>query len=133
AHARLSTLRRRAPSPRPARRAARRRARRSLERAPSFLGLQRFGELVEVPVYDLVEPVRRQLDAMVGDAVLGKVVGADLLRTLTAADLRTALLRELRLLALALELVQACAQHPHRLHLVLKLRLLVLHRDDDAG
>src|ERR671922_294486 len=104
----------------------------SLEGAPPVLGGERLGEIVQLAVEGRVEPVLRELDPVVGDAILGEVVGADLLRPLARADLRPP--RRLLLLALlrALELVEPRPQHAHRLRLVLELRLLVLHRDDDA-
>src|SRR5207302_7573234 len=71
--------------------------------------------------------------AVVGEAVLGEVVGADLLGALAGADLGAARGGLLGLLPLALQLVEPRAQDAHRLVLVLELRLLVLHRDDDAG
>src|SRR6185436_12389851 len=104
-----------------------------LECPPAVLRLERLGELLEVPVQDLVEAVHGVLDAVVGEAVLGEVVGADLLCALAGADLRAPRRGDLRLLALALRLVQPRAEDPHRLLLVLELRLLVLHRDDDPG
>ena len=64
-------------------------------------------------------------------AVLGEVVGADLLGALAGADLRAPRRGLLGLLPLALGLEQPGAQHAHRLRLVLELRFLVLHRDDD--
>ena len=70
---------------------------------------------------------------MVGHAVLGEVVGADLLRALAGADLRAPRRRLLGLLPLALGLVQPGAKDAQRLRLVLQLRFLVLHRDHDPG
>src|SRR6188472_1079898 len=106
---------------------------RRLEGPPPVLGLERLGELLEVPVQDLVEAVHGVLHAVVGEAVLGEVVGADLLGALARADLRAPRGGDLGLLALALRLVEPRAEHAHRLLLVLELRLLVLHGDDDAG
>src|SRR5262245_40462535 len=102
-----------------------------LEGTPALLGGERLGELVEVAGEDLVELVDRQFDAMVGDPVLREVVRADLLRALPGADLGAPRFRDLRLLALALDLVEPRPQDPHCLLLVLELRLLVLHRDDE--
>ena len=70
---------------------------------------------------------------MVGHAVLGEVVCADLLGPLAGPHLRPAVGGDLRLLRRQLHLVEACAQHPQRLLAVLELRLLVLHRHDDPG
>jgi hypothetical protein len=89
--ARRSTRHRFAPSRLRARRAAQPPARRSLERAPSLLCLQPFGEVAQVSADDLVEPVLRELDPVVGDAALGEVVRADLLGALAGADLRAPL------------------------------------------
>ena len=102
------------------------------ERAPPVVGRERLGELVELALEDPVELVHGQLDAVVGDPVLGEVVGADLLRALARADLRAPRRVELGPLALELALVEPRAQDAHRLLAVLQLRLLVLHRDDDA-
>ena len=75
----------------------------------------------------------QQLDAVVRDALLGEVVGADLLGALAGPDLRLARGRLLRLLLGQRALVQPRAEHAHRALAVLELGLLVLHRDDDPG
>src|SRR5204863_6910196 len=103
------------------------------EGAPALVGRERLGELVELALQYAVELVRRELDAMVGDAVLGEIVRADLLRALPGPDLRTTSRVELGLLLLPLELIEARAQHAQRLLAVLQLALLVLHRDNEAG
>src|SRR3954452_2343841 len=85
--------RRRRTARRPPSRAPRARARRAA-RSPEFLVLQalalvlvveRAGERRELALEDLVEVVRRQLDAVVGDAPLAVVVGPDLLRAVAGA------------------------------------------------
>src|SRR5207253_1585826 len=75
----------------------------------------------------------RVLDAVVGDAILRIVVGADLLRARTRPHLGEPRRGLLGRLPLALGLVEARAQDSHRLVAVLQLRALVLHRDDDPG
>src|SRR4029453_11718450 len=100
-----------------------------LARLPPLLGGERFGELVQIALDDAVEPLDRQVHPVVRDAVVGVVVGADLLRAVPAADLRAPRGRELFLLALALELEEASAEDAQRLRLVLELRLLVLPGD----
>src|SRR6185503_3749720 len=70
---------------------------------------------------------------VVRDDVVAEVVGADLLGPLAGADLAAAILGDRVLLLAQLDLVEAGAQHFHRLRLVLDLRLLVLLRDDDAA
>src|SRR4051794_2154128 len=102
------------------------------EAAPLLIVLEGVGERGEVALEHLVEVVRGDLHAVVGDAPLGEVVGADLLRPLARPHLRGAgggLLGP----ALGLRaLVEPRAQHAHRLLAILELRLLVLHGDDDA-
>src|SRR5450759_2742170 len=104
-----------------------------LERSALLLGRERVGELAQIAVQDLIEPVERQLDAVIGDPTLGEVVGANLLRPLARADLQSPGRRLLVLMALALALVEEGAQDAHRPRLVLELRALVLHRDDKSG
>jgi hypothetical protein len=77
--------------------------------------------------------VHGDLDAVVGHAALGEVVGADLLCPLARADLGRPRRGELGLLGGELALVEPGAQDLHRALAVLQLRLLVLHGDDDAG
>src|SRR6266567_3663735 len=68
------------------------------EGAPAVLGRQRFGEVAEISLEDLVEPMLRELDPVIGDAALRVVVGTDLLGPLAGADLRAAGGRHLRLI-----------------------------------
>src|SRR5450759_4842198 len=70
---------------------------------------------------------------MVGDPVLWIVVRPNLFTTLTGADLAAARFAALAGQALLLHLVKACPQDRHCFCLVLKLRLLVLATDDNAG
>src|SRR6185295_14841384 len=50
-------------------------------------------QCVEVAVEDLVEVVRLEVDPVIGDAVLGEVVGADPLAAVYGADLARAVRR----------------------------------------
>src|SRR5215212_2823032 len=102
------------------------------ERLPPLLGGQRGRELLQVALEDAVEPLDGQVDAVVRDAVVGIVVGANLLGALAPADLRPARRRELFLLALTLELEESRAQYAQRLRLILELGLLVLHGNHEA-
>src|SRR5690606_22399756 len=88
---------------------------------------------LEGAVHHLVEVVRLEPRAVVGDAVLGEVVRADPLGAVHAADLALARVGGLRRELLLLLREQAGAQHAHGGLAVLQLRLLVLHRHDDAG
>src|SRR5262245_13507859 len=106
--------------------------RRSRQGLALLLGAERLGELAEIAVEHLVEAVDRELDPMVGHAVLREVVGPDLLRPLARPDLRPARRRKLGLLFLPFELVEPRAEDTHRLDSILELRLLVLHGDHEA-
>ena len=72
------------------------------------------------------------VEAVVRDAALREVVGPDLGRAVARADELLARLGALVVDAVALELVEAAAEHAERLVLVLELALLVLDRDDEA-
>src|SRR5262252_2887494 len=80
----------------------------------------------------LIELVQRQADAMVGDAPLREVIGADALRAIARANLALAL-RSPRLgRLLTLELIETRAQHLHGEAAVLVLRFLG-RNNDNAG
>src|SRR5687768_3038885 len=70
-----------------------------LQRTPPLLRLERLGEVVEPAGEHLLE-VQGHLHAVVGDAAVRIVVGADLLGTVARADLRLAGGGELGLAAL---------------------------------
>jgi methyl-accepting chemotaxis protein len=99
-------------------------------RAPA--AVQQFGH---VAVHDRrVDLVQRQVDAVVGDAALRKVVGADALGAVAAADQALARVRRswLSRRAVCASLMRAAARR-HGLCLVAVLRAVVLAFDDDAG
>ena len=76
--------------------------------------------------------MRGEADAVIGDAALREIIGADALGAVAGADLALAVLRPLGIELGALEIVEPRAQHLHRLGLVLVLRLLVLLADHEA-
>lgn len=88
---------------------------------------------VQVAVQDLVQVVRLEADAVVGDAVLREVVRADLLGAVDGADLAAAGVRGLPLGLLLGRGEQPGAQDAQGLLLVLELALLVLAGGDDTG
>ena len=103
------------------------------EQARLMLGDQGIDDLVEAaPLQHQIEAVQREADAVIGDAPLRKIIGADALRAVAGADLAAAGLRPLRIELGAFEIVEPGAQHLHRLRLVLVLRLLVLLADHEA-
>ena len=70
---------------------------------------------------------------MVGQPVLGKVVGADSLAAVSGADQAPSLVGAFLVGLLLLGLEQPTSQHPHRLGTVLVLALLVLALDHGIG
>ena len=99
-----------------------------------MVGDQRVDDLAQrLALHHLRQVVERQVDAVVGDAALREVVGADALGAVARADLVLAL-GGARLVALGLlGVVELGAQHRHRLGAVLVLRALLLHHHDDAA
>ncbi len=63
--------------------------------------VERLHQLVDLALHDLVELVERQVDPMVGDPALRKVIGAYAFRAVAGSDLELAGLRLVRGLFLA--------------------------------
>jgi hypothetical protein len=76
---------------------------------------------IDVALERVLQLMHREVDAVIGDAVLFEVVGADLLGSIAAADLAAALLRDRVLLLAHLDLVEARAQHLQRFRAVFDL------------
>src|SRR5579883_1408208 len=95
------------------------------ERFGLLPGRERIDNRVELTVEDLVKLMERQVDPMVGDSRLRKIVGPDTLRTVATADHRTPRVRNLGILLGPRHLEQPGAQNLERPRLVLMLRLLV--------
>src|SRR5215213_927052 len=95
--------------------------------------LERLQQVAQVAVQHLRQRVRGEADAVVGDAALGEVVGADLGRAVAGAHLQPAVARALGLGLGDAQVEEARAQHLEGLVLVLVLALLVLAGDDQAG
>src|SRR5436305_6047437 len=112
---------------------------RSLDRAERFPHLlpivigEPLDHRLEIAREDAVELVERQADAMVGQPVLGEVVGSDALAAVAGADERFALLGSLGVLGPALVFVNARLEGPQGLGQVLVLALFVLAGGDDSG
>src|SRR5688572_29346217 len=75
-----------------------------------FFGVEVLGDGVEQRIqtafHDLIELVQRQADAVIGDAILLEVIGADLFATVAGADHALALGAQLRHLLLHLNFVE---------------------------
>src|SRR5512141_565040 len=95
--------------------------------------LQCFDDRLDVSIENLSQLVHRESNAMIGDAVLRKVVSANLCRSVAGADLRLAHSRALRFLLGEACVKETGAQHFHCLELVLELRFLVLLADHNSG
>src|SRR2546421_6839897 len=93
---------------------------------------QRVDQIVEAPVQHFGEVVSRVVDAVIGDAILRKVVGPDFGRAIARAHLRASLPGAGGFLFGDHLVEQARAQHLERLDLVLQLALLVLALDHEV-
>src|SRR5215831_7837708 len=79
-----------------------------------MLGDQSIDQFVERGAFQhLLELVQRQADAVIGDPPLREIVGADALRAVARADLALALRGPRVGRLLALQLIEARAQHLH--------------------
>src|SRR5439155_159097 len=85
----------------------------ALQPLPLVKVLQGPDQLAHVAGDDRVQFVEREVDAVVGQAVLREVVGADALAAVARADQRAALLGAGAVQLLLLPLVQLAAQPPH--------------------
>src|SRR3569623_1108785 len=78
----------------------------SIAECGELLGLvlidERVDDVVEIALDDIFQFIQGEVDAVVGEAALWKIVGADALRTVAAAHLKTPGLRLLRRLFFAL-------------------------------
>ena len=72
-------------------------------------------------------------DAVISEAVLGKVIGADLFAAVARADHSLALLGQGLLLLLHLDFVEPRTQHAHTFFAVFDLRFFILAAHDRIG
>src|SRR5436190_14286525 len=72
-------------------------------------------ELVEIAVHDRVDFVQRQIDAVIGDAALRKVVRANALAAIARADQALSMRGLFLLTLLAFFFGEARGEHRHRL------------------
>jgi len=80
-----------------------------------MLGHQRVDDLAQRLALDhLRQLVEREIDAVVGNAALREIIGADALGAVARADLPAPLSGARRVLLLTLEIVEPGAQHCHR-------------------
>ena len=91
---------------------------------------QRINYRLQFSIHRFRKLMNCQPNAVIGDAVLGKVVRAYLLAAVPTADHGLALFSQCFLLLLHLDFVEPGAQHAHALLAVLDLRFLVLATHD---
>ena len=88
---------------------------------------------LQAAFHDEVELVEGKADAVVCEAVLGEVVGANLFGAVAGAYLLLAGAGQLGVLAIHLDFVEARAENAHALFAILDLRLFVLATDNGTG
>src|SRR5512140_1216376 len=93
---------------------------------------ERVHELIEIAVERALELVRREPDAVIGDAILREVVRANLGRAVAGAHLRLAHARPRGLDLGQPRVENARPQHLHAFELVLQLGLLILLAHHDS-
>src|SRR6476469_1880871 len=92
-----------------------------------MLGGERVDDLAQrLALHDLRQLVEGEIDAMLGDAALREIVGADAFGTVTGADLAAAFGGARGFQLLPLEIVQPGPQHGERLRAVAMLRAIFL-------
>src|SRR4051812_24851404 len=88
--------------------------------------LERLDHFLHIARRDRVEFVKRQIDAVIGQAILRVVVSADALAAVAGADERAALFGTLVMQVLLLALVEPAAQDAHGAVVVLVLAPFIL-------
>src|SRR4030095_4410469 len=86
-----------------------------------------------MPVHDIPQIVLSQSDAVIGQAILRKIVGPNFFAAISAANLAATIFSDGLLLLLKRQVVQSGAQDSKRLRAILDLRFLVLARRHTAG
>src|SRR5262245_16503238 len=99
-----------------------------------MLGHQCVDDLAQrLALDDLRQLVECEINAVVADAALWKIVGADALGAIAGTNLAAPLGGAGRVLLLALMVIEPRAQHRHGLGAVPVLRAILLHHHNDAG
>ena len=84
----------------------------------------------DVAFHDSIELVQGETDAVIGEAILRKIVSADFFTAVASAYLGLAVLGNGIALLFECNVIKAGSKHAQGLGLVLDLRLLGLARDD---
>ena len=97
------------------------------------IGVQGIEKFLQLAIEDGVQFACLVADPMVGEPILGEVVGADSRRPVHGAHLLSTQLTGLVSSLFGSQGSQSCAQHAHGLLLVLQLAAFVLTAHDDSG
>src|ERR1700733_4736416 len=76
--------------------------------------------------------MERDADAMIGNAILREIVGANFFGAIAGADLSATFGGDLFVLLVAFQFVKASAENAHRFRAIFNLRFFVLLRNDSA-
>src|SRR4029450_1509905 len=99
-----------------------------------MLGHHRVNDLVKcLAFHHLRQFVDREIDAMIGDAALRKIIGSNPFRAIARSNLAAPFRGPLGVALAALLVIELGAQHSHRLGAVLVLRSFFLYGHDDAA
>ena len=90
-------------------------------------------QFVQEPLHDPIEGVEGQVDAVIGEAVLRKIVGSDSFGTIAGTDHVLSFRAELRFFGGTLRRKDFRAQDGHAFFLVLVLGAFLFGLDDDTG
>src|SRR5579863_7495699 len=90
-------------------------------------------DLVEFALHHKIQLVERESDAVIGQAVLAKVISADFFAAVAGTDHGATFGADRRLLLFQLHIIEAGAENAHGLGAILDLRLFILAGNNQAG
>ena len=96
-------------------------------------GHQILNQFIHVTEHDLIQLVQRQIDAVIREAVLRKVIRPNPLAAIAGTNQRASLFSPFRLRLLLFHFQQPTSQNPHRFGTVFMLAFFVLATDDRIG
>ena len=92
---------------------------------------QSIDQIVQIPVVNVVDAMARVVNAVVGNAALRIIVGANPFGAIAGADLGFLFLAQFIFLLLQLHIVKLRLQNLKRLVFIFQLALFILATDDD--
>ena len=94
---------------------------------------QSVGQITNITSDDLIQLIYRQTNAMIGDSIVGVVVGANALAAVTRSDQRLTLIGSVLVNLALLKVVDSRFQNPQRFGEILVLAFFILNGDDDPS